>query len=92
MDDFIRREVAIQKIRDTDYDVVHRDGDNGFSFLTVVRVLHEVPAADVAPLVHGKWKRIDYKPYGHDYVCSACNQLSGRARHYCPDCGAKMGL
>lgn len=45
-------------------------------------------AADVAPVVHGRWREMD-KGY---YVCSACNAFItvNYGYKYCPNCGADM--
>lgn len=53
-------------------------------------VLHDMPAADVAPVVHGKW--LDA---GRGIkACSNCNhgikEHMACVNHYCPNCGAKM--
>ena len=48
------------------------------------------PAADVAPVVHGKWIHLS----GCD-VCSVCNYKTGKhevGRNFCPECGAKPDL
>ena len=77
----------------------HADGWN-----TAIQIINEVPAADVAPVVRGKWLNID-----GDYTfaaCSICKEdyevateeeaekgLWGAflsAYRYCPNCGAKM--
>lgn len=46
------------------------------------------PAADVAPVLHGKWV------FGGDgcVICSQCNEEESNDNHrkYCPNCGAKM--
>ena len=49
-----------------------------------------IPAADVAPVVHGRW--VDA---GRGIkACSNCNhgikEHMACANHYCPNCGAKM--
>lgn len=49
-----------------------------------------VHAADVRTVVIAAWKRIDFKPYGHDYECSACGWKNDMPTHFCPNCGAKM--
>ena len=60
-----------------------------------------VPAADVAPVVHGKWKATGtFKVADYNYTvveqrCSACGHCSIRFKNkaesnYCPKCGAKM--
>lgn len=54
----------------------------------------DAPAADVAPVVHGRW--ISKNPHGYEwtFVCSNCGYVDGHPfndRHnYCPNCGAKM--
>ena len=52
------------------------------------RQIMSIPAADVAPVVRGKW--IDY-PIAEDCVqCSVCGALRIGQSNYCPNCGAKM--
>lgn len=57
------------------------------------RLLAEMPAADVTPVVHGRWIE------DHDYLkCPECGVMVKRDFtffdignwNYCPDCGAKM--
>ena len=58
----------------------------------VRRVLNDrnlIPAADVAPVVHGWW--ID--DGSGIIICPKCNRgynLVPQFTHYCPNCGAKM--
>lgn len=50
----------------------------------------DTPAADVAPVVHGKW---DDSFDGITPVCSVCKRTHHaviRTSDYCPNCGAKM--
>ena len=59
----------------------------------LARRINEIPAADVAPVVRGKWV---YNP--RDAIemmftlpkCSICGHETSDALHYCPNCGAKM--
>lgn len=57
-----------------------------------MNAIDEMPAADVAPVRHGRWET----GYFHDRVCSCCthpdNDLEERAHRFCPHCGAKMDL
>ena len=57
------------------------------------------PAADVTPVVHGRWICIN-KRYG-EYECSVCHGVDANCSDYygihavteqefCPNCGAKM--
>ena len=54
--------------------------------------LEHIPAADVAPVVHGQWKAS-----GGLLECQNCGEIystlggnEGKAWDYCPDCGARM--
>ena len=59
----------------------------------------KLPAADVVPVVHGKWIRPHWK--NSDYCCD-CSECDGEAMHreyqwnkkgiypICPSCGAEM--
>lgn len=65
------------------------------------KALYEIPAADVAPVRHGRWvslimKRENWKGVLHDFYqpfsCSICqnpNTFMGESA-FCPHCGAKM--
>ena len=53
-----------------------------------------IPAADVAPVVHGRWVHLG----GDEWCCSACGFVISTegswekpTQKYCEDCGAKMG-
>ncbi len=48
------------------------------------------PTADVVDVKHGHWIRKDYKPCGHDYLCSVCGFGVPLEYKHCPECTAKM--
>lgn len=61
--------------------------------------IDKVPAADVAPVRHGKWISVNMA-YG-EYKCSVCDGMDSDCsdyygshgvlnQEYCPWCGAKM--
>lgn len=61
----------------------------------------KAPAADVAPVVHGRWKSVDssywrWTPSGGvsvahiTYRCERCGRGTVVKTDYCPNCGAKM--
>ena len=58
-----------------------------------VKILNQFPAADVAPVKHGRWIS-DGDGYHWTYNCSICAWKDGypfNERHnFCPHCGAKM--
>jgi uncharacterized paraquat-inducible protein A len=49
--------------------------------------LESIPAADVAPVVHGRWKK---KKDSDLFYCSECELPSMHKWPYCERCGAKM--
>ena len=65
-------------------------------YLLAAKVLREVsdaPAADVAPVVRGRWAHLG----GDEWCCSACGFVittegswDKPTKKYCEDCGAKM--
>ena len=88
MAEYIEREAAEDAV-----------GEAHLKELNPVWELRDVPAADVAPVVHGKWIRPHWK--NSDYCCD-CSECDGEAMHreyqwnkkgiypICPWCGAKM--
>lgn len=52
--------------------------------------LNRIPAADVAPVRHGRWE----VGYFHDRVCNCClhpdNDFDDYVHKFCPHCGARM--
>ena len=55
--------------------------------------IEALPAADVAPVVHGLWAHLG----GDEWCCSACGFVlttegswDKPTKKYCEDCGAKM--
>lgn len=61
--------------------------------------INSIPAADVAPVVHGRWEHSRYEDCSEQFElvkCSQCNHeayamaLYVRGGNYCPNCGAKM--
>ena len=57
--------------------------------------LDRIPAADVAPVVHGKWIKDDFlsDDVNNAEKCSQCGELIGwfgNLPKYCPNCGARM--
>lgn len=70
---------------------------------TDMELIDEIPAANVAPAVHGKWERVanpNWPAHTHDKcnICGWWNTRSalcydgrkGHSLNYCPNCGAKM--
>lgn len=97
MAEYIDREAAKRAVElamdltDTEYDVICNQID-------------QIPASDVAPVVHGRWEDVDWcemdeygklkKTSNTALRCTNCkNCFEKRAlwkENYCPNCGAKM--
>lgn len=63
-----------------------------YAYSVALREVRNAPAADVAPVVHGRW--ISYLDGDHImpnryYRCSRCGRVESRRQPYC-HCGAKM--
>ena len=75
--------------------------NNGMGYVigqTLKRYVKRQPAADVAPVVHGRWIEKEEPYFDVIYVCSACGEEfcfiegnpSDNLYKYCPNCGARM--
>ena len=53
-------------------------------------ILENIPAADVAPVKHGKWINHNDDILGLTSECSVCHIEGMLNGNYCPNCGAKM--
>ena len=90
MDEYIKRSDAVQCARDVANDFKN-DGfvEEAGGADAVGDWLQDFPAADVRPVVRGRWKLFCGRL---DWQCSNCN-WSTRAdipRNFCPNCGADM--
>jgi hypothetical protein len=100
MSDYISRDEAIESVAglvSTMSVCVSKDECIGMQSMKIrsVGALRDVPAADVAPVVHGKWIPVTNGRGGSE--CNMCHAYapsyqSGAEYNspYCPECGAKM--
>ena len=60
------------------------------------KTIDRIPAADVAPVRHGRWLgwgksgTPTYENYGTCSVCGEDAEIYTEHRNYCPNCGARM--
>ena len=67
--------------------------EQGFDWDKAKQALASVPAADVAPVVHGRWGtgRFNLETGNYEEQCTRCRNFSEEyGKPYCPNCGAKM--
>lgn len=84
MDEYIKRQAALDALQAPEiFNINPRH----------IELIKNIPAADVAPVVHGRWIA-DGDGYHWTYNCSICAWKDGypfNERHnFCPSCGARM--
>ena len=89
MAEYIEREQLPLRAEFTPLD----DYANGWN--DCLNVISEIHAADVQPVVHGKWLPIiEANEYGDVYqcgtYCSECGEKLQSEPNFCPNCGARM--
>ena len=83
MAEYIKRETAVRAVMAAKW----VDGSDGAMAMEIVA---SPAAADVAPLVHGRWIPFHSKISGDIQYCSACEIGFVAKSDYCPHCGAMM--
>ena len=94
MDEYIKRECAVDAVLDVYYDTPDID----LSCEKFEAAIFKIPPADVAPVRHGRWIEPSRLYYGaKQYECSLCCSDTFWNKHsitekypHCPNCGAKM--
>ncbi len=90
MAEYIKREAAVKIAEKYGLECGSVLGRHSGLADCIAREISELPAADVAPVVHGRW---DDSLDGITPYCSICGQshrMMIRTPNYCPNCGAKM--
>lgn len=103
MDEYISRKAAIAYIRERSEECQKAfeefGGESGIyadAYNDLAEDFHSIPAADVAPVVRGRW---EYTPQTFNTLgqirCPFCawwslDQSIDGIYKYCPNCGAKM--
>ena len=93
MDEYIEREAAYREI-------CSDDTMSGYEKAYCSELIRNIPAADVAPVRHGRWEKSEDNYYSLNLVkCSVCHEewcfeidddVKDLNYNYCPNCGAKM--
>lgn len=86
MAEHIEREALLNKLQERD-----------LCLCVTERDIKDAPAADVAPVVRGRWVMVDDGVMigdGKHMECSVCHtwQKDRIKTNYCPNCGARMDL
>lgn len=85
MAEYIDRETAVKAVMAAKW-------VDGYDGAMAMEIVASPAAADVAPVVHGRW--MDHYRSGvtvaEGGVSSCCDMWNDRRSNYCPNCGAKM--
>ncbi len=75
------------------------------NFGGLLAMIDSIPAADVAPVVHGEWEAVDWREYDANscevicypkegIACTRCRYVFKKdalwKKNFCPNCGARM--
>ena len=93
MTEYIKRENVLAKIDEfAKQNIAHGFPVDVFDIEMMKKMVEKLPAADVAPVVHGRWVYHNF-----DTICSECrksaifDEWENQAEtKFCPHCGAKM--
>lgn len=93
MDEYVDRKAFenVLKIADAIAAANGKDKDRRI-WARAICLLHDMPTADVAPVVHGRWVT-HYRsgtPVAGGDVSTCCDMWNNRKSDYCPNCGAKI--
>ena len=106
MDEYVKRDDALhalEHINPVDYGAMWNYEAHHYAgecLMDCKEAIDSISAADVAPVVHGRWVHSRYEDCSEQFElvkCSKCNHEAYamafyvRGGNYCPACGAKMG-
>lgn len=95
MSDYISRDEAYQRLHDAGGCGATEEWAKGYDdgITEAIRIINEMPTADVAPVVHGHWKTVYREDGTKADKCSVCTDAVKYFDYkygWCPHCGAKM--
>ena len=95
MAEYIDREATIELLRSLGSRDYRREKGTIQEAIKMVSFSEYTPAADVAPVRHGRWMNANSRPKTYWRRCTACGGLAyfcgiGCSYKYCPNCGCLM--
>lgn len=102
MEEYIKREEAIAYIREQSEECQKAfeelGGESGIyadAYNDLAEDFYSIPAADVVPVVHGRWEFLGPNRLIKECMCGTCSVCKVRSKYIvntmlCPNCGAMM--
>ena len=91
MAEYIEREATVKLLRSLGSRDYRREKGTIQEAIKMVSFSEYTPAADVAPVRHGRWIwHNKWEPFEFKYECSICHDGSDLESKYCQNCGARM--
>ena len=94
MDEYIEREALMRQIKEihcADCNSYHGVRCRACWVDDTFGYIESEPAADVAPVRHGRWLCVDTDTEQF-FLCNRCKKKEYWESDYCPNCGCKMDL
>lgn len=92
MAEYVEKEKTIKLLTDS-MDAYGKFSVERSIYMTARQKIKNIPAADVASVVHGEWI-LKHVGAGHYWECSSCHKnpciYVTENTKFCPNCGAKM--
>lgn len=100
MDEYISRGVLLAEIAaDHGNWIAYNDTDESYrqgvkdNYSDTIRLINDIPAADVQPVKYGEWEYEDIIGGMKDYHCTNCKCVADENQilwwKFCPNCGSK---
>ena len=90
--EYLDRSSLVARMKYYEKHTTEESGEH-YAYSVALREIRNAPAADVAPVVHGWWKKV--RKSRSTWECSVCGTKVGAffagCSQYCYCCGAQMG-
>ena len=93
MAEYIERERTVELLRSLGNREYRKEKGTIRDAIKMISYSEYTPAADVAPVVHGRWGtgRFNLETGNYEEQCTSCRNFSKEyGKPYCPNCGAQM--
>ena len=90
MSEYIERERTVELLRSLGNREYRKEKGTIQDAIKMISYPEYTPAADVAPVVHGRWVEYQIPPIVCCSNCDWATDVKEKNFQYCPNCGAKI--